>query len=389
MTEHLAIIYPKAIGDFMFILPALHSIRKALPTTRITLVVKKKQAPLAMPQEGTLADHVICLGGNTTWLDVRRELARTGVDTCIDMVGNDHSGLILAFRGGRRIRPHRTDCKGMCQLYTLFAESLPPLKPGLHRVEELLQFASHIGVTNPVYSFRLVLPDQAIEASQTVIDRYQLKSGTVVALNLGASRDSKRWPARYFRELAEALVSREYRVLIMGARNFTSDGNHDRNASEQFFQDEFVDGENCINLITEGDLPPALQLQRDTHILRYSGVPEVVVGNDTGMMHIAGSVGDDASVKTVSLFGPTNWGRYAPYDPSRQYPNRPAGDWNQVLCIDHHCTPSGLKEACSKYRRGCPTVECMKGLPPETVLNAITATIDRSTTSTLHGSANK
>jgi ADP-heptose:LPS heptosyltransferase len=337
--------------------------------------VKEKQAPLAVPQKGALADEVLVIGGETNWWAVRRKLAELKVDAVVDLAGNDQAGLILACRRGRRLRPHRSDCKGKCALYSPFAESMPRLPVGLHRVDELLAFARCLGATDPVYSFRLQLPDRAIAESEKMISERDLRSGSVIALNIGASRDTKRWPAEHFATLARELVSNGHRVVVMGAREFKSDGHYDRHRIDQFTREGLFDGEKCINLVTDHALPPALQLQRDAHFLRYSRVPAVVVGNDTGPMQIAGSAGDDARNKTVSLFGPTNWGRYAPYDPTRRFPDIPAGEWNRVLCFNAECGPAGNDEACRCYRRGCAHKTCLNKLSPETVLETVTALV--------------
>ncbi|MBT7066668.1 MAG: glycosyltransferase family 9 protein [Verrucomicrobia bacterium] len=370
-SERLAIVYPKAIGDFIFALPALHTIRRALPEAHITLVIKKKQAPLAEPQKGVLCDEVIALGGDMSWRRVRRRLAELRVDTVVDMAGNDQSGLLLAWRGGRRLRPHRDNCKGICALYSLFAESMPRVAPGTHRVDELLSFAHHVCGADPLHSFRLELPPAAVKASEAMIERFSLRSGEVVALNIGASRDTKRWPAAHFKTLAEGLIERGLRVVLMGAATFKSDGHYDRHTIAQFREQGLVDDKSCVDLISDDTLSPVVHLQRDTHFLRYSGVPLVVVGNDTGAMHIAGSVGEDAQRKTVSLFGPTHWGRYAPYDPSHSYPDKPDGEWNRVLCADVDCLPTGDTEACRCYRRGCGHKRCMTELHPDRVLAAV------------------
>ncbi len=369
--ERLAIVYPKAIGDFVFILPALHTIRKAFPDAHITLVVKQKQAPLAEPQKGVLCDAVLALGGETGWRDVRRCLAETRVDTMVDMVGNDQSGLLLCCRGGRRIRPDRRDCKGICAVYSPWADSMPRLEADRHRVDELLSFARYLGAAEPVYSFQLELPDRAVEESERMIEQFDLRSGTVVALNLGASRECKRWPAAHFRALAEGLIARGLRVVFMGAAEFGSDDHYDRRTIERLRADGVVDDERCIDLVTAADLDSALHLQRDAHFLRYADVAEVVVGSDTGALHIAGSVGEDARRKTVSLFGPTNWGRYAPFDPTRVYPGKPFGEWNRVLCAEVECLPGEHEEACRCYRKGCGHKKCMQELAPARVLDCV------------------
>lgn len=373
--NRLAIIYPKAIGDFMFVLPALHTLRRALPETHITLVVKSKQAPLALPQKGRLVDDVLVLGGGRSWHQVRRELSLRNIDTMLDMVGNDQSGLIMAFRGGRRLRPDSEDCKGHAALYSLGATPMPRLPPGWHRVDELLAFARSLQDSEPVYSFQLHLPPEAVDECEKMIAAHDLRSGNVVVLNVGASRDTKRWPMEHFKTLTQSLRSAGYRVVLTGARSFKSDHDYDRKVSEWFAQDGLVDGEMCVDCITGHPVAPELQLQRDTHFLRYSGVPAVVVGNDTGPMQIAGSVGDDARNRCVSLFGPTNWGRYAPYDPSRHYPDRANGDWNHVLWSDCPLIPQGHQEACQCYRKGCGHKQCMRHLSPERVFEAIVSKV--------------
>lgn len=373
--QRLAIVYPKAIGDLLLVLPALHTLRRSCPAAHITLVVKQKQGPLAEPQRGTLCDDVITLGRETGWREVRRCLAAARIDTRLDMVGNDQSGLLLTWRSGRRIRPHRKDCKGLCALYTPWAESTPPREPGRHRVDELLAFARYLGADDPVHTFRMRLPDRAVEACEAMIAKYDLRSGTVVALNLGAGRDAKRWPLEHVKRLAEGLIAQGLRVVLMGAAAFGWDAHYDRRAVVQLRQDGLIDDQACVDLVTEGDLSPELHLQRDTHFLRYANVAEVVVGCDTGALHIAGSVGDDAKRKTVSLFGPTNWGRYAPYDPSRVYPDKPFGDWNRVLCAAVDCLPTGNQEACRYYRKGCAHKRCMHALRPERVLECVMATV--------------
>ncbi len=377
-TRRLAILYPKAIGDLYFALPALHTLRRACPDMHITLVVKQKQAPLALPQKGFLADEVLVLGGDNGCLDVRRQLAAFKVDTLLDLAGNDQAGLLMTSRRGRRLRPHRADCKGMCALYSPFAESLPRLVPGRHRVDELLAFVRALVDAEPVYTFHLELPAQAVEESERMIAEHDLRSGKVVVLNIGASRDTKRWPAVHFQALAQLLIARGYRVVLTGAAAFKADGDYDRLTVARFAAEGLIDGAKCIDLVSDNGLPPALHLQRDVHFLRYANVAQVVVGNDTGPMHMAGSVGEDACNRTISLFGPTNWGRYAPFDPSRRFPDKPAGRWNRVLTINADCGPVGTVEACDCYRRGCAHKKCMATLSPETVFDCITSILEAS-----------
>jgi ADP-heptose:LPS heptosyltransferase len=343
-----------------------------MPHAKLVLTGKEKQYPLLRTLAGSVVDEVLTLGIDGGVSRIRRSLKEAGVTTLVDLAGNDKSGLLSSFSSAKRFRPAPKDCKGICALYTPFARSMARSRPDVHRVDQLMDWICTLGEIKKEYSFRMYPCDEAVALVEQIIDRHQLRSGKVIVLNVGASRNTKRWPAENFRKLAEQLVSAGYRTVIMGARNFRYDRDYDAKVSADFFDDGFVDGEHCINLIEEGGLESDIHLQRDTQFLRYSGIPKVVVGCDTGPMQIAGSVGTDAQVKSISLFGPTNWNRYAPYDPSRTYPDNPRGDYGRVITATGlDCMPKGNQEACAKYRRGCQTCECMKSICPEGVLEAI------------------
>ncbi len=369
-SQRLALLYPKAIGDFMFVLPALHSIRHAFPEAWLTLIVKAKQAPLAIPQQGPLVNEVGVLGSSRSWRALRRYLAEH--DRVIDLAGNDQTGLLLGWNRAPRLRPHHHDCKGWSACYSPWSPSFDPHPPGRHRVDELLAYAAQLGATEPACSFALTVPAQAQDTCEAMIERYALRHGTLVVLNVGASRNTKRWPAGHFRELARHLMAGGYRVVLTGARTFKADNHYDRAIAARFVEEGWVDGESCVNLITDHSCDPTLQLQRDTWFLRYSGVPCLTVGNDTGPLHIAGAVGADAQNKTLSLFGPTQWRRYAPYDPTRGNGTRESdGEWNRVLAFNPDCGPGPNREACPCYRRGDRHKRCPVTLDVETVFQSV------------------
>lgn len=84
------------------------------------------------------------------------------------------------------------------------------------------------------------------------------------------------------------------------------------------------------------DLRCRTSVAEATYLLRYGGVFDAVVGVDTGMMHLAGSITSSADGgyddvrrgnRTVSLFGPTDPNRFRPYDPTGRY--------NRVLRAPH------------------------------------------------------
>ena len=98
---------------------------------------------------------------------------------------------------------------------------MPPVPPGLHRVDELLSFARHLGAEDPVCLFQLQLPERAVEESERMIEKYNLRSGTVVALNLGASRLEVIWHIT-LKFLRPAIIGAGAVAFLMSFENFNT-----------------------------------------------------------------------------------------------------------------------------------------------------------------------
>jgi heptosyltransferase-2 len=372
--KKVAIVYPMAIGDGMLAMPTFHSFKAGLPESKLVLVTQNKQAPLAKCLEEKLFDNVVVLdrriGIRGIW-DVKKELSKLGVDVYINLAGNDKSGMILAGMIGEKIGPAKQDYSGNgivgSWMYTPFAEQITAFGRPQHRVDQLLEFAEYFGLEKKI-TFEMHLPEFLRDAAERLIERYSLRDGKVVALNVGASVDSKRWPGEYFRVLAELLVKDGYRVVIIGAKSF-SDGNYDKIVSDRFFSDRFVDNNHCVNLINDGHSTPySFCLLRDSYLLRYAGVFATVVGCDTGPMHIAGSVGEDAQNKTISLFGPTNPRIYGVYDGSGRFNILVKAPIEGVVPLE--CLPERNEKYCND-RKFCSHKTCMVEIEPEEVAETV------------------
>src|SRR5258706_10391160 len=99
------------------------------------------------------------------------------------------------------------------------------------------------------------------------------RSKPVVAFCPGAEYGpSKRWPARYFAELATKLAAQGRAVWLFGS-------DKDREIGEEIVR--FAPGA-AVNLCGKTDLASAIDLL---------SLAEVVVSNDSGLMHVAAAVG--------------------------------------------------------------------------------------------------
>jgi heptosyltransferase-2 len=142
---------------------------------------------------------------------------------------------------------------------------------------------------------------------------------------------AKRWPARYFAELAHGLAARGCAVWLVGSQN-------DRQAAAEIEQSA---GGACRNLCGETTLAEAIDLMASASL---------VVSNDSGLMHVAAALGKPL----IALYGSTSPDFTPPLSANAQ-----------VLKLDLPCSPC--------FERVCPLghFNCMMQLTPDRVLAAV------------------
>jgi heptosyltransferase-2 len=186
-------------------------------------------------------------------------------------------------------------------------------------------------------SLPLPLPTLALRvdeaARRAVMGRLGLDRGKpAAALCPGAEfGPAKRWPARYFAELAQGLAAHGCAVWLIGSQN-------DRQAGADIEQ---AAGGVCRNLCGETTLTEAIDLLASCSL---------VVSNDSGLMHVAAALGRPL----VALYGSSS----PAYTP-------PLSADARILQLDLPCSPC--------FQRVCPLghFNCMMQLTPDKVLAAV------------------
>ncbi|HKQ29969.1 MAG TPA: lipopolysaccharide heptosyltransferase II [Burkholderiales bacterium] len=142
---------------------------------------------------------------------------------------------------------------------------------------------------------------------------------------------SKRWPAQYFAQLAAAKLAQGWEVWLFGS-------NKDAPITEAI---DRATGGRCLNLGSRTSLAEAIDLLALT---------QVVVSNDSGLMHVAAALGR----RLVALFGSTDPGFTPPMSPNAK-----------VIYLGLPCSPC--------FKRDCPLKhhKCLKDIGPKQVLAAI------------------
>jgi len=184
---------------------------------------------------------------------------------------------------------------------------------------------------------KLPLPALALRvdeaARRAVLDRLGLERGRpVVSLCPGAEfGPAKRWPTRYFAELAQGAAAHGCAVWLIGSQG-------DRQAGAEIEQ---AAGGVCRNLCGDTTLTEAIDLLASSSL---------VVSNDSGLMHVAAALGRPL----IALYGSSSPAYTPPHSSNAQ-----------VLKLDLPCSPC--------FQRVCPLghFNCMMQLTPDRVLAAI------------------
>jgi ADP-heptose:LPS heptosyltransferase len=175
-----------------------------------------------------------------------------------------------------------------------------------HRVHQYMALAAYLGIPIGRVSFEVPIEARHIEDAERVIEDYGLRDREIIGVMRRTSRPMRDWKKESFYSTIDSIVGDlGHDVVVFGAE---PEGN--------------LNSRHVVDLRGKTSFPI------DVYLTRYSGVCKVIVGPDTGMMHIAGSVSSNQDGtydektqgnRTVSIFGPTNYATYGPYDPTRRF----------------------------------------------------------------------
>jgi ADP-heptose:LPS heptosyltransferase len=231
--------------------------------------------------------------GLAEWRRLTAELRAARYEMAIDLQRLAKSALLARRSGARRLLGFdRARTKEGSFLLT--RERIEPGDRGVHMVEQYLEFARYLGLSDA--RAELSLPHDV--TSEQWAESWISQHGSPLLLNLGASKPRKLWPAERFGDLALA-VQNEFDVTIA----FTGSAPDAAFAARALGRaDSRAAGRPAqwFDLTGRTSLLQLAALQR-----RSLGV----VTCDTGPMHIAVACG----ARVLTLFGPGEPRRTGPY----------------------------------------------------------------------------
>ena len=272
------------VGDTFFQFPAIHLIRQNHPNAKILCIAppRCRELLLANPDISDVLDFDEKTL-HRSWmkrLAFIRELRRRGPwDEGYLFHRSKTRAIILA---GARVRKRFGYGRGRGFWLT---HAIPESSQQLHHVDYFLELLRGCGYTLPSNLFyELPVQPNALQKAKQLLETVQIQQ-PFVCFHLGANWEPKRWPPRYFAELAKLIHAEQALPIVVTG-----------SANDQPLWEEMktkVGIARVVSLMGQTSL--------DSLAALYSQASFVVSG-DSGPMHIAASVG----VPVVALFGPTN-----------------------------------------------------------------------------------
>jgi ADP-heptose:LPS heptosyltransferase len=329
------------LGDAVVAIPALQRLREHYPRASITVGVQPGAGAASLLAEAGLVDEVLELdhlsppsrGGQLR--QASAFLAR-GFDAVLS--GTRWFVLREAFYSGAPRILTFDDGHPLQRLGT----HVLPFDPALHESDNNVALVDALAASPPSAASvppRLPDPDpEARAAAERLVERLAPGRAPLLVFHPGAQKASRRWPASRFAALAEALL----RKHPGGGVVFTG-----MDAEAGLIEDILARVPEPLRVRAasaagETTLPVLFALLR---------AADVVVCNDTGVMHAARACGADL----VALLGPENHRRWGPHP----------GGWGRCIALRTlvPCAPCNLV--------ACEPHFCMRSLGVEAVAAAV------------------
>lgn len=337
-VKKIAVLRANAVGDFIFALPALEALRHAYPNAEMTLVGRDWHRDFLSGRPGPF-DRVLAVPDEAVlrgWINKGADGAET--EAFLDRMAAEHYDLaVQIYGGGRYSNPFvlRWRARFTIGLKTPDAVPLDRWVPYVYFQSEIIRYLEVVALAG-AQPVTLEPKFPLIESDIEEAMHYLQETGRpLVALQPGAGDPRRRWPVEKFAQVGDALARDGARVIVTGA-------DFDRPLVEGVAAAMTQQVVTAYNALTLGGLGALFT--------RCA----VVIGNDTGPLHLAAAVG----ARTVPIFWCPNLLNSTVFTRTR---HRPVVSW-QVTCPE--CGTNTLETPCTH------PVSFVASVPVEAVLHS-------------------
>lgn len=296
--NNILIIKPSALGDLVFVLPALSALRSNFPDAKIDWLVRPEYAPLI---EGhRCLDEVVVFDRKFLgkwWYYYKstgklfglfKKLRREKYDAVFDFQGLFRTAFFGWVTGAKKRYGFAGAREGASIFYT---EKVKQSDANVHLVDLYLDIVRQCGAEVNGAEFELAIDEKSKSFAVELMNKNGLEAGKFVCFVPGSAHDDKCWPAERFGALADLILEKyDMGTVTIGTK------------AEKELCGKVADSakSDVVNLAGQTNIGQLKALM---------GCAGLVVSNDTGPGHI----GRALDVPTIIIIGRTNPKRICPY----------------------------------------------------------------------------
>ncbi len=324
--KRILLIMTTGIGDTLLCTPAVSTTRASFPDSVIGVLCHKRNKGLVMYNDD-IDVFIEYAGKGKKVFKLVREMRRHRFDIVVVLHGNDPDIVPLAYlSGARHVIGNRNS-----KFNFLLSEGVSTKGLDKHTIEYRVDSVRTIGADQPLYSMKLNVPQELEVEAEMLLEKYSLSNRKLVGFIPVGSNRRNRWPSEYFAMLGNIACEydKDLRILVFG-------GKRDR---------EIVGRVSHGMQVKPACFDGSLSLIQTAAMLKKC---EVVVSNDTGLMHMALAL----KVPVIVIYGAASPRLTGPYRCSS-------------FCATLRRVECEINEVC--FDSSCGTVKCLRNILPEEV----------------------
>jgi ADP-heptose:LPS heptosyltransferase len=299
-VHKIAVLRANALGDFIFILPALEALDNAYPDAEIVLLAKAWHKEFLERRPSPVDRVVVIPPCEGVGEETSAHEDPDALEQFFGRMAREHFDLALQLHGGGRYsNPFtlRLGARTTIGLKTPDAAALDRWIPYVYFQPEIIRYLEVVALAGA--GMTTVTPNIAITAQDLDEASRVVQEGKMplVALHPGASDPRRRWPTGKFAAVGDALAAAGARVVVTGTRD-------EQELVTAVVDAMRADAQNLSGRLSLGGLAALFARCR------------VVVSNDSGPLHLAAAVG----APTVGIYWCFNMVNASELMRARHYP---------------------------------------------------------------------
>ena len=295
--KKIAILRANALGDLIFVLPALQALRETYPKAEITLLATPWHKEF-LSKRPTAINRVIVIPPSKGVRDDAKESSQNELKKFFKSMQEEHFDVACQLHGGGKYsNPFllQLGARLTIGLKTPDAPALDRWIPYIYYQNEYARYLEVVSLINATTNhFQPVLSVTPFDM-QEVRERLPALKKSYAIIHPGASDPRRRWETKKFAEIANFLFEKGYKVVITGTTN-------EKDLMDSVASQMSYPSINACNTLSINGLAGLI---KDA---------SYIISNDTGPLHLAEALG----TRSIGIYWCGNMINGAPFSRTKQ-----------------------------------------------------------------------